>query len=104
MSVAVYFLQPAAARSRGIVKIGHSSRPRSRRACEIARGEHPWPVGHRPGTVTLLLELPGGHAREQATHARFRHLALGREWFRAEPELLAFVAAARAHQGTAVAA
>lgn len=95
----VYFLRPARRESHGIVKIGCSSRPRSRRACEIARGEHRWPIGHTPHAVTLLLELPGGLARERREHARFRHLSIGHEWFRAEPELLDYIAAARAVQG-----
>ena len=42
----------------------------------------------------LIKTIPGGPAIERQWHNRFVHLRHTREWFRAEPELLAAIAAA----------
>jgi len=44
----------------------------------------------------ILRVIPGDGRIEAMWHARWRHLRIGRtEWFRAEPELLAAIDAAR---------
>jgi len=68
----VYFVQRGA-----LIKIGWSSYPK-RRFKEL-----------RPDRV-LHCE-PGSMADEQRTHAAFAHLREQGEWFRPEPDLLAFI-------------
>ena len=60
------------------VKIGTSARPRQRLAA-IRHDE-------------LLAFEPGDRARERERHIRFAALREGGEWFRADPDLLSFVA------------
>jgi hypothetical protein len=42
--------------------------------------------------IRLLGTIPGSRAAEKRLHERFAHLRLHGEWFRAEPELMTFVA------------
>jgi hypothetical protein len=45
------------------------------------------------GDIELLVVAEGSHPEESQLHARFAHLRTHGEWFRAEPELLEFIAA-----------
>lgn len=74
----VYFI-----RSGEAVKIGVSINV-PLRTTVLATGS-PWPVD-------LLAVMPGDRAAEKRLHRRFAHLRLKGEWFRAEPELLDFIA------------
>ena len=75
--------------STGLVKIGFSSNP-TRRVMELGS---PCRGGHR---LTLLASFPGDKPRELELHRKFAHLRTSGEWFRAEPELLDFVASLKA--------
>lgn len=59
------------------IKIGFSVDPRER-----LRKMH----------IDILATVPGDKPTEQAFHKLFHHAALGREWFRPVPELLALIA------------
>lgn len=44
--------------------------------------------------LELLMTMEGSYEEEQRLHLRFIHLRAHGEWFRAEPELLEFIAEA----------
>lgn len=75
----VYFLQ----RQDGMIKIGFAKDVAAR-----IRQLHP-----AAGSELVLLALTtGGITKETDLHKKFHHLKHHREWFRPEPELLAFIA------------
>lgn len=74
----VYF-----ARSGDAIKIGCSQNPWSR-LTELRTGS---PVG-----VELIATMPGSFELEKQLHLRFAKLRINREWFRADDELVAYVA------------
>lgn len=80
--VVVYFL----AAGEDAVKIG-TSRGLPKRLHSLASGSHL--------ELRLLGTIPGDASVEKMLHGRFRHLHIRREWFRAAPELLAFIREAR---------
>jgi hypothetical protein len=49
--------------------------------------------GHNPRPLELLASVVALSSLEPTLHFKFRHLRIRREWFRAEPDLLAFIAA-----------
>jgi len=69
----VYFI-----RFRDRIKIGYSISPTSR-------------IGQQPHDEVLAI-MPGTLADEKRCHAAFAHLRENGEWFRPEPDLLAFIA------------
>jgi hypothetical protein len=75
----VYVVRPAGA---DVVKIG--------KAFDVAKRLASLQTG-QSARLELLAELPGGHRLEAELHKRFAHLRVRGEWFRAEPELLAYV-------------
>lgn len=75
--VSVYFVRVGA---RGPIKIGKATNPRARLS-ELQ-------VGHYK---TLCLLAYSDQLDEAKMHRRFKHLRLRGEWFRAAPELRAFV-------------
>lgn len=78
-STSVYFL---AAESANLIKIGCSHEP-ARRTRDLQVTS---PVG-----LKVLAVIPGGRKRELELHHRFGHLRAHGEWFKAAPELLAFI-------------
>lgn len=64
------------------IKIGMSSRL-SARLLTLK-----WACGH---DITLIGVLPGGRSEEVALHRMFSHLHDRAEWFRPEPELMAYI-------------
>jgi hypothetical protein len=67
----------------GLVKIGHSLAPELRRI----------PLQRKVRTkLRLALCFPGTADDERKLHRQFAHLRVQHEWFRAEPELLNFIA------------
>lgn len=72
----VYFI---ACEANGLVKIGYSSGPASRRLSGLQTGS--------PTRLTILAEVPGTREDEKAWHSRFRHLRAHGEWFQMRPEL-----------------
>lgn len=76
----VYFLQ---AGEGGPIKIGVATNPMTR-ARELQTGNHE--------QLTLLAWSPGDQANEHALHQRFAHIRLRGEWFRADQQLLSFIA------------
>jgi len=70
-----------------LIKIGFTERP-SRRLRQLKR-EFP--------DLELLSVVPGVVSGEFETHQRFDHLRSHGEWFRAEPELLDFIALLKVH-------
>jgi hypothetical protein len=65
------------------IKIGFSKNPWSRLS-SLKTGS--------PGNPQLLGYMPGSLDDERAAHEKFAHLRENREWFRAEPDLLDFIA------------
>lgn len=74
----VYFI--AAGQNR--IKIGWARNVR-RRLKELQIGSHV--------RLSLLAAIPGGRQREAELHERFEHLRVRGEWFRADPELTAYI-------------
>lgn len=74
----VYFIQ-----SNGLIKIGTSRTPTLR--IKALRREWPHPI-------EVLRVIRGGHSVESHYHAKFSHLRQFGEWFRSDPELIAFIA------------
>jgi hypothetical protein len=73
----VYFLRDTLT---GLVKVGHSLRPRRRRAgLQTGSG----------GGLELLGAVPGDRDRERALHARFACYRERGEWFRPDGDFLA---------------
>ena len=70
-----------------LIKIGFSIRP-ERRIAQIASTDK------LPNLATLAI-VPADIAGEYETHQRFAHLREHGEWFRAEPDLLGFIAGMR---------
>lgn len=76
----VYFLRDP---EDGQIKIGTSVDPASRiRGIRTMRGRE----------VALVATIPGSHEVETGLHKRFAHCRGIGEWFRPEPDLLAFIA------------
>jgi hypothetical protein len=76
----IYFIQPA---DGGPVKIGYSDDVEARRRQLVTYYNCP---------LVLLGVMPGSREEEQAIHARFAHLRLGRtEQFRPAPDLMEFI-------------
>lgn len=75
----VYFVE---AEGMGLVKIGTSS-DMHLRLCSIR--------SHSPAPIRFLKAIAGDAALEAALHNRFSRLRVRGEWFRAEPELMAFI-------------
>lgn len=69
-----------------VVKIGHSADPESR-LMQIQ------PMS--PDKLSLVLILPGERFAEVELHRRFAHLRSHGEWFKAEPELMAWLLSER---------
>ena len=76
-----------ARRDDGAIKIGFSSNVR-RRVVEIGKLIRRYGTGTK---VRLLATRVGDKPAELALHARFSEHALGAEWFRPAPEILALV-------------
>ena len=76
----IYFIQAA---SGGPIKIGTTLRLTVR--LKTVRRERNDP------TLQVLAVMDGRHREESALHRRFRHLALGKEWFHPGVELLACI-------------
>lgn len=76
----IYFLK---ATESGRIKIGFASNVQ-RRIASISTS--------CPEDLQLLGCCPGTMPEEQALHRKFAHLRIRREWFRGEPELLAYIA------------
>lgn len=75
----VYFLVET---STGNIKIGKGTSGQNRlTTCQIGNSAE----------LKLLLEVPGSFSLEKRLHTRFRHLRVRGEWFRGDPELLAFI-------------
>lgn len=72
-----YFVRRADA-----IKIGHSGIPKQR----ISTLQVSFPEA-----IEVLAIVPNARVSEAAAHAKFAHLRLSGEWFRAEPELLDFI-------------
>ena len=72
----VYFLRPVG--EPGPVKIGWSALPTERLKTYQA-----W----SPVLLELVARTRGGESLERRFHAKFRHLHMHGEWFRADPEL-----------------
>lgn len=68
------------------IKIGHSIDPRQRLS-NLQIG--------LPEELEVLAIVPAEVISEGAAHAKFNHLRLRGEWFRADPELLAFIKSIR---------
>lgn len=73
----VYFIRDGAA-----IKIGFSDQVK-RRLRGLQTGHH--------ATLELLGSVSAGALDDLSIHARFAHLRIRGEWFRAEPELMAFI-------------
>lgn len=71
-SLYIYFLK----RGRS-VKIGISGSPHAR-------------LPQFKGAV-LIGYMPGDRSKERALHKRFQHLAIGEEWFKASPQMMAYI-------------
>ena len=71
----------------GAIKIGYTDQPSTRMPA----------LRREVDGMELLAVMDGGFPEEQGLHVRFDHLCLGNaanhEWFRAAPELLAFIEA-----------
>ena len=80
----VYYVR----RGDGAIKIGTTTKPADRWAA--LRWEH--------GPLEILLTHCGDGERERQMHARFADLRLEGEWFRAELELLMWIATVRRKQ------
>lgn len=76
----VYFL-----RCHGFIKIGTAT---------CARSRHKAIQTVSPFAVELLCAIPGNAERERSLHRKFAHLHERGEWFRSDPALEAYVAAA----------
>lgn len=77
--VVVYFVRD---RQSDLIKIGSSCNERKRlRSLQTAHGGQLW----------LMATCPGGRAREYQLHCRFAASRVRGEWFRASPDLLAFI-------------
>lgn len=76
----VYFAQ---ALDGGPIKIGYATDPSSR----LSRLQT-----SSPAPLRLIRSLPGERETEAALHRRFAHLRVHREWFRADDELIRFIA------------
>lgn len=96
MSGRVYFVQ---AGEGGPIKIGWTGGSPSARMAALQTGN--------PELLQLLASAPGAVEDEKALHARFAAARMSGEWFRAVPELVAFVAGVawvqRAEFGTGLA-
>lgn len=79
----VYFVRSGAA---GPIKIGYARDPYTR-FMNLRTAS--------PDDVAYLGHFPGGIEEEHAVHERFAHLRIRGEWFRAESELLTFIAEQR---------
>jgi hypothetical protein len=75
----VYFIYAPAA---GLIKIGHSIRPRTRFSDLVTMS---------PVPLKLLATIDGGRASERMLHKRFAYLRRHGEWFRACRSLMMFV-------------
>jgi hypothetical protein len=75
----VYFLRQG---TTGPIKIGFTVDLQGRIAA--LQTSNPYPV-------ILMGSVPGDQAVEREAHVQFAHLRLHGEWFRPEPELLAFI-------------
>jgi hypothetical protein len=64
------------------IKIGFSARPEKRRRA-LQTG--------MPGALVLLGTVPGTPRLERRIQGQFRHLKIGREWYRDDPALRAFI-------------
>lgn len=73
----VYFVE-----SQGFIKIGFTADLPSRLS-QLASG--------LPSPINLLCHIPGDFDLETDLHRRFGHLRERGEWFRRDPELLAFI-------------
>lgn len=80
----VYFIQEDV--PQGPIKIGHGWRVLDR-----LRGLQ---VGN-PRPLCLVATMRGGKAAERELHARFKALHIRGEWYRPEPELIAFLESLR---------
>jgi hypothetical protein len=76
----VYFLRSGAS---GPIKIGFTGNTPMARLSALQTGN--------PEPLRLLAAIPGVREDEQRLHERFAHIRIGGEWFRAEPDLLAFI-------------
>lgn len=76
----IYFLQSG---DPGPIKIGYTSRNVFARLDVLQVGN--------PEPLKLLRSVPGTQDDEQQLHRRFSGLLVRGEWFRPEPELLAFI-------------
>lgn len=74
---AIYFIADGEA-----IKIGH--------AMDLKRRLQELQTSHYRD-LKIICDLPGTEVDESYFHLRFRHLRIRGEWFRAEPELLAFI-------------
>lgn len=75
----VYFIQDSHS---GAIKIGKANRPEKR--LKALQTGAPYPL-------SLLGVITADESTESTLHERFGHLLIRGEWFRPEPELLAFV-------------
>lgn len=80
----VYFMRPD--HEGAPIKIGFSSVPEQRLVALAA-----W----SPYSLHIMAMAPGDWGREKWLHARFAHLRLHGEWFRAGPDLLRYVSMVR---------
>lgn len=80
----VYFIQSGHA---GPIKIGYSTNPVQQRLAALQTG-HPEPL-------RVLAEVEGDRSVEADLHQRFRRHRMKGEWFRPDPELIAFIAVLR---------
>lgn len=83
-----YFVQDG-----DMIKIGSSMRPEDRiSALQTGSARH----------LDVLAIVSQDIADEFGTHQRFAHLRVRGEWFRAEPDLLEFIEAIKAHKATPI--
>lgn len=80
-----YFVQCVHSRR---IKIGWTGGRLKRRFGQLQTGS--------ASPLSLILSLPGDRALERRLHERFARHRLRGEWFRPDPELLAFIDQARA--------
>ena len=75
----IYFIQ---AGNDGPIKIGYAQNSSARRR-ELQTGNHE--------ELNLITEIPGGKDREDTIHNDLRSYRYRGEWFRATPEVLAYI-------------
>jgi len=58
-------------------------------------------AGRMPEACSLVLLIPGGHAKEAEMHARFHGLRANGEWFRLDARLIKYIKRTRHKQDVA---